>query len=221
LNVLVAALAPQPDAPSLIRRLPTTPASLPPDADAANADPAEPVSAPAASTTPPPDPRPVVRPTSPERYRVQFTIGEATHAKLRRLQTLLRREIPSGDPGAIFDRAITLLLKQVEARKLGRTDRPRPRPVIRRETDDLGIRTPPAPSRHMPSAVRRETSTRDEDRCGFVSDDGRRCTEREFLEFHHVETYAKGGPATPENVSLRCRPHNQYEAELEFGPWEP
>jgi hypothetical protein len=58
-------------------------------------------------------------PTAPERYRVQFTIGEATHEKLRRLQTLLRREIPSGDPGVIFDRAVTLLLEHVENKKLG------------------------------------------------------------------------------------------------------
>ncbi len=34
---------------------------------------------------------------------------------------LLRREIPDGDPGAIFDRAVTLLLEQVESEKLGMT----------------------------------------------------------------------------------------------------
>jgi hypothetical protein len=44
-----------------------------------------------------------------------------------------------------------------------------------------------------------------------------RCTERTFLEFHHVQAYAHGGPATVENISLRCRRHNQYEAELVFG----
>ena len=30
--------------------------------------------------------------------------------------------------------------------------------------------------------------------------------------------YAKGGLATVRNISLRCRRHNQYEAELVFGP---
>ncbi|PYQ38208.1 MAG: hypothetical protein DMF77_24680 [Acidobacteria bacterium] len=30
--------------------------------------------------------------------------------------------------------------------------------------------------------------------------------------------YALGGLATVENISLRCRRHNQYEAELVFGP---
>ncbi len=51
-----------------------------------------------------------------------------------------------------------------------------------------------------------------------MSKDGRRCTERAFLEFHHIRPYALGGPTSAENISLRCRRHNQYEAELVFGP---
>jgi len=55
---------------------------------------------------------------------VQFTIGEATHEKLLKLQALLRRDIPNGDPGTIFDRAVTLLLAHVESKNLGITVRP-------------------------------------------------------------------------------------------------
>jgi hypothetical protein len=40
----------------------------------------------------------VIETTSPERYRVQFTIGKESHDKLRRLQALLRREIPTATP---------------------------------------------------------------------------------------------------------------------------
>jgi hypothetical protein len=39
---------------------------------------------------------------------------------LRRLQTLLRREIPDGDTGAIVERALRLLHEEVEAAKFGR-----------------------------------------------------------------------------------------------------
>ena len=42
---------------------------------------------------------PVVEALAPERYRVQFTIGQESRDKLRRVQDLLRREIPNGDPG--------------------------------------------------------------------------------------------------------------------------
>ena len=51
---------------------------------------------------------------------MQFTIGQETQEKLRRLQALLRREIPDGDPGVIFDRAVSLLLEKVERKKLGK-----------------------------------------------------------------------------------------------------
>jgi hypothetical protein len=45
-----------------------------------------------------------------------------------------------------------------------------------------------------------------------------RCKERVFLEFHHGKAHALGGPATLDNIALRCWRHNQYEAELVFGP---
>src|SRR5688572_19912559 len=165
----------------------------------------------------PPVPRPVVRPSAPPRYHVKFTIGEETHRKLRRVQTLLRREIPDGDPGAIFDRALAVLLEKVEKRKLGATANPRPRPSIRPGTDNPAAR----PSRHIPSEVKRAVSKRDADQCAFVSCEGRRCTQRAFLEFHHVQPFAQQGPTTVENISLRCRAHNVYESELVFGRFDP
>jgi hypothetical protein len=62
---------------------------------------------------------------------------------------------------------------------------------------------------------------RDGGRCAFVSRAGHRCTERRFLEFHHVRPYARGGEAAPDNIQLRCRAHNGYEAEERFGPRPP
>jgi len=158
-----------------------------------------------------PPPRPVVQPSAPARYRVQFTIGEKTHEKLRRLQALLRREIPDGDPAAIVERALSLLLEKVENAKLGRATKPSP--AIRPGTDSRA-----SASRHIPRAVRREVWRRDDGRCAFVAATGLRCAERTFLEWHHIQAYARRGPATVENISLRCRRHNQYEAELLFGP---
>ena len=46
-----------------------------------------------------------------------------------------------------------------------------------------------------------------------------RCTERAFLEFHHRQPYAAGGKATVDNIELRCRAHNAYEAQL-FFTWD-
>src|SRR5262249_12831504 len=58
---------------------------------------------------------------------------------------------------------------------------------------------------------------RDLGRCAFVAATGRRCDERAFLEFHHVEPHALGGETTLANIELRCRNHNAYEARLLFG----
>jgi hypothetical protein len=146
-----------------------------------------------------------VAPLAPERYKVQMTVSRETHDKLRRVQDLLRHQVPDGDPAVVFDRALTLLLQDLERKKLADVRGPRP------------ARASTPVSRHVPAAVRREVWKRDAGQCAFVGD-VRRCTERGFLEFHHVIPFAAGGPTTAENLELRCRAHNVYEAERHFGP---
>jgi hypothetical protein len=216
IEALVAALAPRPDVRSSVCKLPTVAATPPSAAAPSRAETFQssetvPVMVPSPDAFAP-TPRPIVRATAPERYRVQFTIGPETHEKLGRVQALLRREIPDGDPGAIFDRALTLLLDKVEKAKLGAAAKPRPHPPIRPGTDK------PVHSRCVPRAVKRAVWRRDSGQCAFVSPTGRRCSERAFLEFHHILPYAKQGPATVANISIRCWRHNQHEAESIFGP---
>jgi len=175
-------------------------------------------------------PRPVIKVSAPERYRVQFTIGQQAHDKLRRVQALLRREIPDGDPGLIFERFVDVLLKKVETEKLGaarsgrrairlETDRQGGEPSRSADTGGTGTGPGRPPrSRHVPAAVRSAVWKRDGAQCAFVAPSGNRCTERTYLEFHHVHPFARQGPSTVDNISLRCRRHNQYEGELIFGP---
>ena len=191
--------------------------------------------------------RPIVQALAPQRYRVQFTIGQDTHDRLRRVQALLRRQIPSGDPAAIFDRALRVL-EEVEKKRLGFAARPGRRGCeagrdyesrIRSGTDkthkdvrgpggsahaltraviDPALQRRVGPSRHVPNEIKRAVWRRDAGQCAFVSDAGHRCTQRSFLDLHHIQPYAMDGPATVGNISLRCRRHNQYEGELVFGP---
>jgi hypothetical protein len=146
----------------------------------------------------------VVAPLAPERYKVQFTVGRETFEKLRRAQDLLRHSIPNGDPAAIFDRALTLLLAELDRTRLAATERPR------------ASRPTASGSRHIPAAVKRTVWARDGGRCAFVGRHAR-CTETAMIEFHHVVPYARGGPAVAENIELRCAAHNAHEAELCFG----
>ena len=147
--------------------------------------------------------RPVVQPLAPGRYKLQLTIAMETHDTLRQLQDLMRHAIPDGDPARIIDRALTLLLEDVLRQKCAVTKSPRVGAV---EHSD---------SRSIPAAVRRAVWTRDGGRCAFVGTHGR-CGETAFLEYHHLQPYAAGGKATVENIELRCRAHNAYEAHLFF-----
>ena len=142
---------------------------------------------------------------APERYKIQFTGSVDTHDKLRRAQDLLRHAIPNGDLATIFDRALTLLVAYLERTRLAAAKRPR-----KSSMSDSG-------SRHVPAAVKREVWARDQGRCAFVGTTGR-CAERGFLEFHHLVPFADGGPTVTDNLELRCRPHNQFEAERWSGP---
>jgi hypothetical protein len=144
-------------------------------------------------------------PLSQDQYKVQLTISQGTHDKLRRVQDLMRHTNPNGDPAEIFDRALTVLLDHLERTKLGRVARPRKKEQLRRHQ-----------SRHIPSAVKREVWARDGGRCAHAGAGGR-CTETGFLEYHHVVSYAEGGEANTSNIQLRCRAHNAYEAENWFG----
>lgn len=148
--------------------------------------------------------RPSVNPLAPQRYKVQFTVGRDTHDKLRRAQDLMRHVTPEGDLPLIFDRALTLLVADLEKRKLAAAMRRRRQPTV------------PSGSRHIPNSVRREVWNRDSGQCAFVGAQGR-CAERGFLEYHHVKPYAVGGASTVENIQLRCAMHNRYEADLFFG----
>jgi hypothetical protein len=124
---------------------------------------------------------------------------------MKEAQDLLGHAVPTGDLATVFHRALTVLVEDLKRRRFGATARPR----LPRTSS-----TPPADTT---AAVRREVAARDASRCAFVSADGRRCEETRFLEFHHVVPRAAGGPATVENIQLRCRAHNGHEVDLFFG----
>ena len=197
---MVAALAPKPAAPTIIRKV----------SQGATGSLTTLVECPAApeTATPPATPLAVIRPLAPEAYKIQFTVSRETHDKLRKAQDLLRHTNRTGDPAAIFDRALTLLLEHLEKKRLALTNKPR-------ANSEASAR-----SRHVPAGVKRAVWKRDEGRCAFVGTDGR-CTERALLEFHHVEPFALGGEATVQNIQLRCRAHNAFEADLAFSEGLP
>lgn len=219
--VVLAERFPQPDVAARVRAIPTpaeenvlslqapgpvgvqqssSPSTCGPESD--QDDPAAvapPVSTPSITSTP------LARttPLSPGRFALQLTMSAETREKLRRAEDLLGRAVAPGDLAAVLDRALDALIEKLERRLL--------------LVDNSGSRRPTTSARHVPAGVRRAVRVRDGDRCTYVNDDGVRCEERRALELDHIVPVARGGESTVANLRLRCRAHNQLEAESLFG----
>lgn len=160
---------------------------------------------------PPSRPAPPVRPgtvepLSAEQYKVQFTASRELSEKLRTAQDLLRHQVPDGSLAEIVGRALDLLISEVKKERfaVGRTPRrttPESRPG----------------SRHIPDAIKREVYERDDGQCTFVDDRGHRCAERGWLEFDHIEGFARNPTHSVASLRLRCRAHNQHAADRLYG----
>jgi hypothetical protein len=144
-------------------------------------------------------------PPPSERYSVHVTIDKSIHDKQRYAQDLMSHCVPSGDLAQVLDRSLDALIGQIEKQKFAATTKPRPQQGSSPR------------KRHVSAHVRRAVWRRDDGRCTYVGETGHRCAGRKFLEFDHVDPVALGGKATVERIRLRCRAHNQCEAERTFG----
>jgi 5-methylcytosine-specific restriction endonuclease McrA len=187
---LVAELAPRPDAPSRVRALPrmlvdtaqgvaaaagsdgattrSESGSAPVTATTMGSDLAAPAapgmrSCPLQSRSWSPVSAAAARPItalSPRRYKIEITVDEETHDKLRSLQDLLARSTVGRDPAAIISRAIDNLLVDTLKRKAATTDRPRPKCDAPAKTDHplatTGERPDPACDAYATTTDRRQ-----------------------------------------------------------------
>jgi 5-methylcytosine-specific restriction endonuclease McrA len=152
-------------------------------------------------------------PPAPRKFALHITIDQGTHDKLRRAQELLSHAVPSGDFAQVLDRALDVLIDRLEKRKFAAAPKARPTntPIA------PASQTRPRGRRTIPAHVRRSVWERDQGQCTFVGAGGRRCPARKLLEFDHIDPIARGGKTNVGRLRLRCRAHNQLEAERAFG----
>ena len=143
-------------------------------------------------------------PAPEPRRRMHLDASAALEAKLGRACDLMRHRVPDGDLAAVVERAVDVLLAQLEKERLGKSSRPQ------------RVQRPTKPGR-IARAVRREVFERDGEQCTFVIESGARCPARTLLELDHIESRALGGTDDAGNIRVRCRAHNRLHAEEVFG----
>jgi hypothetical protein len=217
IEVLIAELAPKPDVPATMRKLPVRPSNTPsiptlelrPGGVKNEMPPAQP---PVVQAAPPPlpvkPPAAAVEPLAPARYKISFTAGPELYGKLNRLRALMRTSVPDGDLAAIIEEAVTEKLERLESKRFAKTSAPR---------KSLAEADTSPDSRYIPAPNRRAVGARDSDQCTFIDAQERRCTARDGLEFHHRSPYGRDGDHSVENLCLMCHAHNAYLAELDYG----
>jgi 5-methylcytosine-specific restriction endonuclease McrA len=213
---LVAQLAPQPNVPTVIRKLPqqARERERAPEAQTAvvssvsKSSPARKTERQSAPLTATFTPNSTLSPLAPSRFKVQLTANQQLHDKLRQAQDLLRHELPDGDLAQVLERALDLLIAQRMKQRFGQSSKPR----ARRQGA-----APKPDSRHVPNEVRRAVLERDGMRCSYVSAEGKRCEQRGWLELHHEQPYGRGGAPTVANIRVLCRAHNDLLAERDYG----
>ena len=221
---ILADRAPKPDVPARIRQLPNPravpavrvapetakPACEVPSLEGDFTQPLQEASNQEAAPSPPESraPTPAPSPLGGGRFRVQFTGSQALCDKLREAQALLRHQIPDGDMAEIFERALTLLVQDANRKRFAQTSGRRRSKAARQSG---------AASRHIPAKIKRAVCARDGGRCAFVGVNGRPCGSRDFLEFHHLDPWARTKRHSTEGIELRCRGHNRYGPSRTMG----
>ncbi|MBT9558777.1 MAG: HNH endonuclease [Myxococcales bacterium] len=149
-------------------------------------------------------------PSSAWTSRLTIHATQALRAKLRHAQALLSHVRGTRNVAVVVERALDLLIATELKRRYGSPARARRKSAVHK----------PNPGRtrardYIAVSTRSEVYVRDEGRCTFIGEDGHVCGSTYLLQLHHRLPWAKGGPNTPENLTLHCFTHNQLEAERE------
>lgn len=140
-------------------------------------------------------------------YRLGMTLDRDERDEVLFVRDLMMHRNPSGDLKAVVMAAVRWYRIQLEREIHAKTSRPKTpkeKPSVAK-TDGIS------------RAVRREVFARDGHRCTYTNKKGERCPSTALLELHHLVSPHHGGSNGADNVSVRCRSHNLWHAETDFG----
>jgi len=130
-----------------------------------------------------------------------FTASREFEELLKKAKARLSHKFPEGKLRDIFGEALEALLED--------------KPKTKRSVLPKKLSTH---SRYIPVVIKDEVWERDQAQCSYVSDDGKACESKHFLEWDHEIPFCLGGRSDDvENIRVLCRTHNRLMATQHYG----
>lgn len=143
-----------------------------------------------------------VRPVAKEISELRVSIDPKTEENLGALKDLLSQKLK---------KAATLSDVIAWIAEMAREKVDPERKARRSKTISSGktlVRTPKRGRHPIPAAVKNEVLREQGWWCSVVGEDGRRCQQKRWLQFHHVTPVTNGGLNVAENLRLLCSEHH-------------
>lgn len=169
--------------------------------------------------------RPSLKPSSATRFILHTGISEEIQADVEKAMEILSRGSKVSLEEAV-GLAFKILLDKIDPlRKLVRNQKVKAgadlatsdeRALAPKEAAIQQAAPTPASPRHsstqryIPAHLKREIYHRDGNQCRHLNPNKTRCTQRAFLEIHHVVPLADGGKTTLDNLITVCSGHHSY-----------
>jgi len=136
---------------------------------------------------------------------MRVTLDRAFQDRLERARSIASHEILFEALGDFIEKRE----KREKRKGLATPKRPRNPAPPRQPTP--GLRAP------ISAETKRIVFERDGCCCVFPGPDGKRCGSTWQLQYHHTTPAPITGSSRPEDLELRCKPHDIYEAKLDYG----
>jgi hypothetical protein len=154
---------------------------------------------------------------SDQRIELKLGISEKLHEKLKRVQDLVSTQ--SGKAANLeetLEAALVLFIEKKDPLEKANRAQARMEKAQKPVPEQAPERSGPLSSlstshnqRFIPASLVHAIRRRDQGQCTYRSLQGVRCSQKRWLEIHHILPLALGGQNQLENLRLICRGHHQ------------
>ncbi len=135
-----------------------------------------------------------------EHYSYKLKIPASLHHQWERVKELLSHQVPDGDLQSILT-----ILTQAYLNKNDLQNKPAASPDLWQHYS--------SPTRYIPKGLKHLLLEKAEHSCQYISPEGRRCTQKRYLDIDHIIPISAGGQTTFPNLQVLCHAHNLLKSD--------